>query len=456
MEGLKGIVEVKGEEVKILDEEKLREKVIDQLVWESVFGDEKEKRFSRWLIRNIGVKLGIYPASIYPLYKAIGEGKIKEEFTVPAINIRGMSYDIARAIFRAMKELNSKAVIFEIAKSEISYTFQRPDEYAVVIISAGIKEGYKGPVFIQGDHFQFNLKRFKEDPEKETSSIKELTKEAILAGFFNIDIDASTLVDLEKDSLDEQQKLNYEKTAELISFIREIEPKGITISIGGEIGEVGGKNSTPEEFIAFMEGLLKKLRELKGEDCIGISKISVQTGTTHGGIPLPDGSIAKVNLDFEVLRSITEIGRERYKIAGTVQHGASTLPEELFHKFPEAKAVEIHLATQFQNMFYEHPSLPAQLRERIYNWIRENLKDERKSDWSDKQFIYKLRKKGWGPFKKEIWSLPEEIKTEICKDLEEKFKFLFKELKVKDSGRLIERYIKQSENLEEFFSKREG
>lgn len=69
-----------------------------------------------------------------------------------------MTYDVARQIFRVANKHNVGAFIFEIAKSEIGYTFQRPSEYASCVLAAAIKEGYKGPVFIQGDHFQFNAK----------------------------------------------------------------------------------------------------------------------------------------------------------------------------------------------------------------------------------------------------------------------------------------------------------
>ena len=89
----------------------------------------------------------------------------------------------------------------------------------------------------------------------------------------------------------------------------------------------------------------------------GISKVSVQTGTSHGGVPLPDGGVAEVKLDFEVLRELGVVARE-YGLAGAVQHGASTLPDSLFHRFPEVETAEIHLATGFQNALYEHPGVP--------------------------------------------------------------------------------------------------
>jgi fructose/tagatose bisphosphate aldolase len=438
-EALKGIVEIGEDRVKVLNEQKVRDELIDKLVYTAVFGDEKEKACCRWLIRAIALELDIVPASIHDLYvNGMAKEEIGKWFTVPAMNIRGMTYDVMRQIFKIAVKEDVGAFILEIAKSEIGYTDQRPAEYTACTLAAAIKEGYRGPVFIQGDHFQFNAKKYAEDPEKELEAIKALTKEAIEADFYNIDIDPSTLVDYSKETLKEQQYHNYVNTAKMTAFIREIEPEGVTISVGGEIGHIGGKNSTPEEFEAFMEGYLEELKKLG--DFAGISKISVQTGTEHGGIPLPDGSIAKVKLDFSVLEKIGEVARKKYSMAGAVQHGASTLPDELFHKFPEVKTAEIHLATGFQNIIYEH--LPEDFKQEIYSWLKTELKNEWKEGWTEEQFIYKTRKKAFGKFKKEFWDLPADVKEKIMESLSRKFRFLFEQLGVFGTKEVVEKYVK--------------
>ncbi|MEO2065384.1 MAG: class II fructose-bisphosphate aldolase, partial [Desulfurobacteriaceae bacterium] len=420
---LDGVLELGEDRVKVLDERKLKEELIDDLIYTAVFGDEEAKDVSRWVIRAAALDLGIVPSSIHDLYTGpMAREELPKWFTVPAMNIRGITYDVMRQVFKLAKEEDVGAFILEIAKSEIGYTDQRPAEYTACALAAAIKEGFRGPVFIQGDHFQFNAKNYAKDPEKELESIKALTKEAIEADFYNIDIDPSTLVDYSKPTLKEQQYHNYINTAKMTAFIREIEPKGITVSVGGEIGHIGGKNSTPEEFEAFMEGYLEELRKY-GEDTPHISKISVQTGTEHGGIPLPDGRIAEVKLDFSVLEKIGEVARKKYQMAGAVQHGASTLPDELFHKFPEVKTAEIHLATGFQNIIYDH--LPEDFKEEIYSWLKTELKNEWKEGWTEQQFIYKTRKKAFGKFKKKFWDLPKEVKEPMMKALYEKFRFLF-------------------------------
>ncbi|MEK6537763.1 MAG: class II fructose-bisphosphate aldolase, partial [Nitrospirota bacterium] len=211
--------------------------------------------------------------------------------------------------------------------------------------------------------------------------------------------------------------------------------------VGGEIGEVGGKNSTVEELHAFMEGYLETLRK-SGTALKGISKISVQTGTTHGGVPLPDGTIAKVKLDFDTLEAISKVAREQYGLSGAVQHGASTLPDEAFHRFPETGTAEVHLATGFQNMTYDSDIFPKDFKEEIYNYLRAKCADEKKPAESDEQFIYKTRKKGFGPFKEKFWTLPESVKKGIGQELEDKFDFLFKKLNVVNTYDIVLKYVK--------------
>jgi fructose/tagatose bisphosphate aldolase len=412
----------------IINKTKFLDHSLDQILDQAVFNLNKEiKGTCRWIIKKAAFELNAIPSSIQNLYEAMGAGR-ESGFTVPAINIRGLTYDVARAIIRAAKNNHSGTFIFEIAKSEIGYTLQSPSEYAVVILAAALKENYEGPVFIQGDHFQANAKKYAEDPKKEAEGLKNLIKEAIDAGFYNIDIDTSTLVDLDQPTVKDQQRINFELAAELSAHIRSLEPKGITISIGGEIGEVGGKNSTVEELEAFMDNYIDVLRS-RHRIQTGISKISIQTGTSHGGVPLADGSIAKVKLDFDTLKLLSKVAREKYHISGAVQHGASTLPDEAFDRFPETGTSEIHLATGFQNLMYDHPEFPPSLKEEIYQYLRDHLSNEKKKDETDEQFIYKTRKKGFGFFKEQIWSLPADTREKIGKSLEVKFDFLFKKLR---------------------------
>jgi hypothetical protein len=153
---------------------------------------------------------------------------------------------------------------------------------------------------------------------------------------------------------------------------------------------------------------------------------------------LPGGGVATVKLDFATLERLSNVARE-YGLAGAVQHGASTLPHELFHRFPEVETAEIHLATGFQNALFEHPDFPADLLRRMSAWCFTNTANERTEGETDDVFLYKTRKKSLGPFKRELWELS--TKDSIIASQEETLRFLFGKLRVNESRALIDKYI---------------
>ncbi len=415
---------------------------IDTLVHAAVFGATPDARGeARWELLQAGAAAGVRFASIHDLYLAMGRGEAGG-FTVPAINVRFMSYDTGRAVMRAAKKLDAGAFILEIARSEIGYTEQRPHEYAAVMMGAALREGFTGPLFLQGDHVQTNAKKYNSpDRDKELETLRGLIREEMAAGFFNIDIDTSTLVDLDKATLDEQQAVNCELAADFTAFIRAHEPAGVTVSVGGEIGEVGGKNSDVHELHAFMKGYAAALAK-KGASLVGISKISVQTGTAHGGFVGPDGKVrTDVKIDLVALEELSRVARESYGLGGAVQHGASTLPAEAFDAFPRVGACEIHLATNFQNMVYDHASFPAALRDEMYAWVREHAQEEKKPKDTEEQFLYKARKKAIGPFKAQAWALPNEVRAAIGQSLEDQFVFLMEKLRIGGTSAAVARFV---------------
>jgi fructose/tagatose bisphosphate aldolase len=406
-----------------------------------VLSDSPEVKFlCHTLAFEACAKTGIFSASIRPFYASEARRNWLH-MTVPAVNLRTLTYDLARIVFRSARKIDAGAFIFELARSEMDYTSQTPQDYAASVLLAAVAEGHRGPVFIQGDHFQVKLKRFQADRGGEIKALKTLIEEAVQAGFHNIDIDSSTLVDLSPENVSDQQRLNYEICAELTECVRGLQPPGIDIALGGEIGEVGGRNSTPGELRAFMEGYLERISRDKG-----LSKISIQTGTSHGGVVLADGSMASVRLDFPTLKKLSRIAREEYGMAGAVQHGASTLPKEAFSQFPVNDCAEVHLATQFQNIVFD--CIPDELKEDIYDWLRRNKKEEQKTDQTEEQFLYKTRKKALGPFRNELHGLSSTEKTGILEKMEKEFDFLFDRLNIRGSAPLVNKHILPPPNVE--------
>lgn len=439
---LSGIAHVDGDRLVIDDEAAFRGAGIRDVVWTATFSeDEGTVEAARWIVWEASQELDAPSASIHDLYMARARGEYSG-FTVPAINLRAQVFDMAAAACRAAMGLDAGSVIFELARSEQEYTYQRPGEYITSVLAGCISAGWQGPVFVQGDHYQFNAAKYAADPEGVTETLRKATLNAMEVGYGNIDIDSSTLVDLSFESLDEQQQVNYTRAAELSALIRQNEDEGLVVSIGGEIGEVGKQNSTPGELRAYLDGYRKELDARAGKDAIGLSKVSVQTGTSHGGVPLPSGGVAEVKLDFDTLKVLGEVCRE-YGLAGAVQHGASTLPDELFHRFPQVETAEIHLATGFQNALYEHEAFPAELYASIETFCFENCANERKEGETDMQFVYKTRKKALGEHKRQLWDL--ETKDHIIASQQAKMKFLFEQLGITGNKAIVDEFVKAPE-----------
>ena len=72
-----------------------------------------EKKKKAKIILEEAYKKGVYPWSINDLYLARAKDGFGG-FSVPAINLRTMTYDLARAIFRAAKKINAEIQQFFI------------------------------------------------------------------------------------------------------------------------------------------------------------------------------------------------------------------------------------------------------------------------------------------------------------------------------------------------------
>lgn len=261
-------------------------------------------------------------------------------------------------------------------------------------------------------------------------------REQVAAGMYSIDIDASTVVDLALPTVEDQQRLNAELTAHFTQFVRGIEPEGISISLGAEIGEVGHENTTPEELRAFMSVYLAEM-DKRGGDLPIVSKISINSGTYHGGKVLPDGTLAPVTVDYELLKTISTICRSEYNMAGAVQHGASTLPGEQLARLPLAEAVEVHLALGFNNLIFDHPALPQALKQQIRDYTFANHLAEKAPGETDAQFLYNTRKKSWKVMKRPFWEMPKQAESAIMASLQEMFRNMFTWMNVGGTSKLV-------------------
>jgi fructose/tagatose bisphosphate aldolase len=413
----------------------LPDNLIDDLAYTANFAEKDDvKEYAQKTIREYAPKHGVIPSSIHKLYMAFAQGAVKG-FSVPALNIRTLTYDIAHRVYETVITENIGPIIFEIALSEQDYTAQPPHVYAASVLAGAMRAHYKGPIFLLGDHYQLKAESFKKDKEAELRRLESAIRAALAAQFYNIDIDGSTLVDLSLPYEADQQKDNFEVTAYLAKLIRALQPEGITVAVGGEIGHIGGVNSKEEDLRAFMNGYIKNT----DDDLPKLAKIAIQTGTSHGGTPEIDGSVAHVDVDTDLHTRLSSLLREEYGIGGTVQHGASTLSDDQFHVFPEKGAVEVHLATGWQNIIFE--TMPDNLKDQMYAWAYENLANHREKDWSDKQFLYKVRKRSLGQFKRDLWMMDQSAKEDVLEAFMKKFLFICNQLGVLNTRAILDRYI---------------
>ena len=337
---------------------------------------------------------------------ARGRGEVGG-FTVPAINLRTQVFDMVRQPATRPRPSTPGTVIFELARSEQEYTFQRPGEYITSVLAGAIAAGWQGPVFVQGDHYQFNAAKYQADPEAVTETLRKATLNALAVGYGNIDIDSSTLVDLSLPTLDEQQRVNYTRAAELSALIRAEQEDGL-VGLDRRRDRRGRQAELdPGGAARLPRGLPTELTARAGADAIGLSKVSVQTGTSHGGVPLPGGGVAEVKLDFGTLEGLGEVARE-HGLAGAVQHGASTLPDELFHRFPQVETAEIHLATGFQNALYDHAAFPADLHAEIERFCFANARTSARTARPTRSSSTRPARRRWATFKRRLWDLRDE------------------------------------------------
>ena len=91
------------------------------------------------------------------------------------------------------------------------------------------------------------------------------------------------------------------------------------------------------------------------------------------------------------------------------------------------------------NMFYDNG--PKGLISKMYLYLDENFQSNRNPDMTDEQFYYKIRKNAIGPFKKEIYLLDENFKSQMEYLWYMKFKYLFQSLNIQGTKDLVDELI---------------
>jgi len=390
------------------------------------FASLDEQKEIRLEIEEEGERQGLHFDSLAPIYQGMARGSYIG-FTVPAVNLRGLVFDTARAVFQAARAIHAGPFVFEIAPSELAAGRQSFDEYAGEVLVAALAEGWHGPLFLQGDHFAL------EDSGADAfTRLIETASLAVRAGFYQIDIDASDLVNAAGATAEQRQQVNAQATARAIHMLQHLEPVKKSILIGGEVGQIGGELTSETEMHAF----LSLVRGQFGPGETGIGKVSVNTGTQHGGLVNAAGKLERMNVDFELTKRLSAMARRDFGLPGVVQHGASTLSLDQLARLPGCGVNEVHLATGIQNLVFDHPTFPKPLLERMKRELtgvvqnRTTPENGALEPGEQSAIFYHQRWQSWGIYKKELWGLPEPVKTALRVSLREWFQQVFEALKL--------------------------
>src|SRR5258706_15337875 len=142
---LAGVARVENGRLVLEDAARLRSDGVRDLAWTAAFPrPPPTAEAAQWIVWAAAQALGARSASIQELYMARARGEVSG-FTVPAINIRAQTFDMARTVFETAAAADVGAVILELARSEQTYTFQRPIDYAAACLAGAIAGGRGGP-----------------------------------------------------------------------------------------------------------------------------------------------------------------------------------------------------------------------------------------------------------------------------------------------------------------------
>ncbi|MBI3655706.1 MAG: hypothetical protein HY232_04705 [Acidobacteria bacterium] len=412
------------------------ERHLDDLVFESIFNEDAALRKRiRQLIHAVGRECHIIPASMQRFYEARATSALGG-MTIAAIGLPTLSYDLACAVFRAAGRLRVGGFAFSLSRDELETTGQSFDEFAAVIIAAALRERWQGPVFLLASRLQADARHFVARPAGEMSALRQLIDDALRAGFYNIDLDTSPLIDKGCSTLSEQLYRNYAQSAELTAYIRRVEPRGVTVSVGATLGAAGDRNSTEEDLNSFMAGYNKALAAGR-YGAKGLCKIVVQTCKQAYGVPLPDGQIVSLSLDMNLLRRLSYRARADFGLAGAVQQVSADWPLDIYDRFVNTDTAEIHLSDVVQDIVLEGLHLHSSLHAEMDRFLKRECANQWSDGMTEAAFLHRMRGRAWKAFKQPLWELSRAPRLEISALLESRIQIIFEKLGLSNTRELV-------------------
>jgi hypothetical protein len=303
---LKDSVLFDDEDLIMGDRKRFREKHLDWLVQTYLTHPHAETRqFLKWILLTVAQQSGVLPSSIFGFYRAKAQKRF-EKMTVPAIPVGACTYEDARKLMRAAQASNAMALLLEVPLDGAS------EDLVTMILSAAVRENRPGPVFFQAT---LGIQQM-----GQVEDAKAEIERATAVGIYNFNIDASRLVDPVGATFEIQQQPNFQATAALLRHIRQIQPEGININVGGSIS---GRTSVVDELRAINDGLL----QTQGDLSEGISKVILANPQS-----MPDE---------KTLEQLSEVAISAYHLGGTGLFDSGGLS---FERLSQANVLEVRSA----------------------------------------------------------------------------------------------------------------
>ncbi|MFH1788384.1 MAG: class II fructose-bisphosphate aldolase [Candidatus Altiarchaeota archaeon] len=343
-----------------------------------------------------------------------------EKLIVMAANIRTQLS--TRGIMEAAKELDA-AVLFEIAKSEIGYTGQSPQDFYDGITGMAAELDFNTPYAIHGDHITI-----KDSTPESTASARKLIEDEVAAGFTSYAIDASHNFNFDGKTVREQLSDNIAITVELADLI----PSEACLEV--EVGEVGRTNADGTKKLTSVEESVTFIEALQ-EQGVKPDLLAINNGTIHGNIFDEQGNIVEqVGIDIATTKAIADaIAPLGVRIA---QHGITGTPLRLMHLLIDAGIAKGNVGTNWQNVVVEN--LPGELLAKMNEWTLacEHAKKmlAKKPKISQKELIAKNIKHSIKVHKDELMSVSCEYRDKINSATRQSALDFFKAFQAQGSG----------------------
>ena len=352
-----GILHVEpGEpQIWVLNKERVwAESVVDNMLATALFSDSDALRADfRALILQLGKEMGNPPGSVHAAYESrVGGGD--QGLPVPAVAFPVLTYDAARAAFRAMRRTSQKSVVFKTSVPEMENVGQWLGEFSVSVIAASVKEqrtaeGW-GPVYLQAELPTVQRQAYEDDPDGVVRRLTEQIDGAVNAGIYNLSVNAASLINYDRKTAQARQRLNGRVTAACFRYIRSVEPKQMRISVNASLGELSGIDPREDS-----RALLRRIeKESDGNDLPELTMISACPESTE---VQSDETI----LDTATLRELAAYGREKLGIIGVLWHCPASLSAEQVPQLSEYGVVEYHPPLDLQEYILTHARLPQKL-----------------------------------------------------------------------------------------------